>query len=100
MHPGTEANINQVEPTIEYPWPIIRLAELYLNYAEACVGYGKEGYPEKGMAYLDKVRKRAGLKPVLESWAKAKQPLTSYDGQCGPDGRVMKIVRQERMIEL
>ena len=30
----------------------------------------------------------------------AKQPLTSYDGQCGPDGRVMKIVRQERMIEL
>ena len=100
VHPGTEANINQVEPTIEYPWPIIRLAELYLNYAEACVGYGKEGYPEKGMAYLDKVRKRAGLKPVLESWAKAKQPLTSYDGQCGPDGRVMKIVRQERMIEL
>ena len=38
VHPGTEANINQVEPTIEYPWPIIRLAELYLNYAEACVG--------------------------------------------------------------
>lgn len=34
---------------------MIRLAELYLNYAEACVGYGKEGYPEKGMAYLDKV---------------------------------------------
>lgn len=52
------------------------------------------------MAYLDKVRERAGLKPVLESWANAKVPLTSYDGQCGPDGRVMKIVRQERMIEL
>lgn len=79
---------------------MIRLAELYLNYAEACVGYGKEGYPEKGMAYLDKVRERAGLKSVLESWANAKVPLTSYDSQCGPDGRVMKIVRQERMIEL
>ena len=81
-------------------YPVLRLAEVYLNYAEACVGYGKEGYPEKGMAYLDKVRERAGLKPVLESWANAKVPLTSYDGQCGPDGRVMKIVRQERMIEL
>ena len=82
------------------PGILYRLGEAYLNYAEACVGYGKEGYPEKGMAYLDKVRERAGLKPVLESWANAKVPLTSYDGQCGPDGRVMKIVRQERMIEL
>ena len=100
VHPGIEASVNSVEPTIEYPWPVIRLAELYLNYAEACVGYGKEGYPEKGMLYLDKVRKRAGIKPVLEAWTHAKHPLTSYEGQCGPDGRVMNIVRQERMIEL
>ena len=100
VHPGIQATVGTPGPTVEYPWPVIRLAELYLNYAEACVGYGKEGYPEKGMAYLDKVRERAGLKPVLESWANAKVPLTSYDGQCGPDGRVMKIVRQERMIEL
>lgn len=100
VHPGIEASVNSVEPTIEYPWPVIRLAELYLNYAEACVGYGKEGYPEKGMLYLDKVRKRAGIKPVLEAWAHAKHPLTNYEGQCGPDGRVMNIVRQERMIEL
>ena len=100
VHPGIQATVGTPGPTVEYPWPVIRLAELYLNYAEACVGYGKEGYPEKGMAYLDKVRERAGLKPVLESWSNAKVPLTSYDGQCGPDGRVMKIVRQERMIEL
>lgn len=100
VHPGIQATVGTPGPTVEYPWPVIRLAELYLNYAEACVGYGKEGYPEKGMAYLDKVRERAGLKSVLESWANAKVPLTSYDGQCGPDGRVMKIVRQERMIEL
>lgn len=100
VHPALEASVNTSGPTVEYPWPVIRLAELYLNYAEACVGYGKEGYPEKGMAYLDKVRQRAGLKTVLECWAKAKNPLTSYTGQCGPDGRVMKIVRQERMIEL
>ncbi len=63
-------------PTVEYPWPVIRLAELYLNYAEACVGYGKEGYPEKGMAYLDKVRERAGLKPVLEKLGKCQ---SSFD---------------------
>lgn len=100
VHPGMTASVGAGEPTVDYPWPVIRLAELYLNYAEACVGYGKEGYPEKGMEYLDKVRERAGLDPVLESWANAKHPLTSYSGECGPDGRVMKIVRQERMIEL
>lgn len=56
---GYRATVGTPGPTVEYPWPVIRLAELYLNYAEACVGYGKEGYPEKGMAYLDKVRERA-----------------------------------------
>lgn len=100
VHPGMQAAITTPAPTVEYPWPVIRLAELYLNYAEACVGYGKDGYPEKGMPYLDKVRQRAGLPTILESWANAKHSLTSYTGECGPDGRVMKIVRQERMIEL
>ena len=27
VHPGIEASVNRVEPTIEYPWPVIRLAE-------------------------------------------------------------------------
>lgn len=100
VHPGIQASVEQIAPTVEYPWPVIRLAELYLNYAEACVGYGKDGYPEKGMAYLDRVRERAGLPTVLDSWKNARHPLTSYSGQCGPDGKVMQIVIQERMIEL
>src|SRR5699024_4724859 len=42
----------------QYPWPKIRLAELYLNYAEALIGYGQD--LETAKKYIDKVRKRAG----------------------------------------
>ena len=44
-------------------------------------------------------RERDGIDPVLTAWAKAKEPLTDYSS-VGPDGRLMQIVRQERMIEL
>lgn len=102
VHPGAAAAESGKANNYEYPWPVLRLAELYLNYAEACVGYDREGYPAQGMPYLDRVRERAGLKPVKECWANAKlHPITSYaDGQGGPDGQLMKIVRQERLIEL
>ena len=49
VHPGQAAAESGKENNYEFPWPVIRLAELYLNYAEACVGYDKEGYPAKGM---------------------------------------------------
>ena len=103
VHPGQAAAESGKANNNEYPWPVMRLAELYLDYAEACVQYDKEGYPAKGMYYLDLVRKRAGLGTILESWTpeKAKQPITSYaDGQGGENGPLTKIVRQERMIEL
>ena len=102
VHPGAAAAESAKANNYEYPWPVLRLAELYLDYAEACVGYDQEGYPAKGMPYLDRVRQRAGLKPVKECWANAKlHPLSSYaDGQGGPNGQLMKIVRQERLVEL
>lgn len=86
-------------PSLRYPLPIIRLGELYLDYAEACVGYGDASYVAEGMKKLNVIRERAGIDPVLTAWAKAKEPLTDYSS-VGPDGRLMQIVRQERMIEL
>lgn len=101
VHPGAAAAESGKANNYEYPWPVIRLAELYLNYAEACVCYDQEGYAAKGMYYLDLVRERAGLENVKDCWANAKHPLTSYsDGQGGIDGQLTNIVRQERMIEL
>ena len=94
------ASKSQKEPSKDYPWPVIRLAELYLNYAEACIAYDKEGYLEKGMEKLDRVRQRAGLLSVKDSWKNAKNPIVSYTGNGGLNGKLTEIVRQERMIEL
>lgn len=64
------------EPSKDYPWPVIRLAELYLSYAEACIAYNKDGYLEKGMVKLDRIRERAGLLSVKDSWKNAKIRLS------------------------
>lgn len=75
---------------IDYPWPIIRLADLYLGYAEACV---ETGDLEIAKEYLNKVRSRAGIPSVEESWIEiAKETLTQ--------DILRDVVRQERMIEL
>lgn len=71
-----------------YPWPLIRLAELYLNCAEAAVECNKL---DIARTYLNKVRDRAGIPSVEESW----------NGVAALDQTNMrKIVRQERTIEL
>ena len=80
-------------------YPVLRLAEVYLNYAEACVGYGEAEYVQKGMEMLNLIRQRAGIDPVLTSWAKAKHPFTSYAAAL-QSGQLMEVVKRERMIEL
>lgn len=96
--PTTYMNKKGVDPTnavstnlkhpIDYPWPIIRLADLYLGYAEACV---ETGNLEEAKKYLNYVRDRAGIPSVEESW-KGVADLTQ--------DKLREIVRQERMIEL
>ncbi|GEP98881.1 RagB/SusD family nutrient uptake outer membrane protein [Chitinophaga cymbidii] len=77
-----------------YPWPMIRLADLYLMYAEAlneAAGPGAEVF-----TYLDLVRERAGLKGVKESWS-------NYSNSPGkPDSKegLRAIIHRERLIEL
>jgi len=78
---------------IVYAFPEMRLADLYLLYAE-CLNE----IDDRSIAYIymDKVRARANLKGVVESWAnfsnKPNKPA-SKDG-------LRSIIQQERMIEL
>jgi hypothetical protein len=78
-----------------YAFPIIRLADLYLYYAEALNEV--KGVPDTEVyEYLDKVRERAGLESVVNSWnAYSRDPSkpTTKEG-------LRKIIQQERMIEM
>ncbi|QDH79871.1 RagB/SusD family nutrient uptake outer membrane protein [Echinicola soli] len=77
-----------------YDWPEIRLSDLYLMYAEALNEV--DGPNATVFEYLDKVRERAGLLGVQESWAQySKQPdkFSTKDG-------LREIIHQERLIEL
>lgn len=71
-----------------YPWPVVRLADLYLGYAEACI---ETNELETAKTYLNKVRERAGIPTVQTSW-NGVASLTQ--------DKLRDIVRQERMVEL
>jgi hypothetical protein len=86
--------LQQTSNTLEpYPWPELRLADLYLMYAEALneAGRGSEALP-----WINKVRTRAGLKGVQESWATYSTKPTKYATKDG----LREIIQQERGIEL
>lgn len=67
-----------------YPWPDIRLAELYLNVAECYAALGEE---DNSIKYLNPIRKRAGI-PELTKEIVAKSGMS-----------IMEWVRRERFIE-
>jgi len=80
--------------SVEFHLPLIRLAGLYLLYAE-CLNE-VSGPSADVYTYIDKVRTRAGLSGVLDSW-------TNYSTNPGKpttkDG-LRQIIHQERRIEL
>jgi hypothetical protein len=78
----------------QYPWPEIRLADLYLMYAEA--ENEVNGGSTVAIEYLDKVRVRAGLKGVVESWTNYSKNPAKFTSQSG----LREIIHQERLIEL
>lgn len=84
-----------VQITVEpYPWPVMRLADLYLLYAESLnevSGPGNEVF-----RYIDLVRKRAGLTGVEESWANFSTDPRAYETKDG----LRKIIHRERLIEM
>ena len=77
-----------------YPWPIMRLSDLYLLYAEALnesQGPGNEVYK-----YVNLIRQRAGLQSIESSWSNYSNNPNKYTTQAG----MRNIIHQERLIEL
>lgn len=93
VHPQTVATDNNFT-LVKYPWPIIRLAELYLSYAEAFNEYYGTAQQQTVLDYLNMIRKRSMLPTVQASWAIAGHgPVFTQD-------EMRTIIRQERSIEL
>ncbi|SDC62917.1 Starch-binding associating with outer membrane [Niabella drilacis] len=79
--------------TRNYPWPAIRLAELYLLYAEAL---NEANGPGAAYEWIDKVRARAGLKGVQESWSSYAKNASKPSTKEG----LREIIQRETLIEL
>lgn len=85
----------QTNPTWKgYPWPMIRLADLYLLYAEALNEV--QGGSAEAIQYVDRVRVRAGLKGVVESWTNYSLNASKFSSQDG----LRQIIQRERSIEM
>jgi hypothetical protein len=84
---------NNERRVVDYPWPEMRLSDLYLLYAEAlCQTDNLSGAIE----YIDKVRERVGLEGVVESWSQYSNQPNKYESKEG----LMEIIKQERTVEL
>jgi hypothetical protein len=93
----------QGEPTYErYPFPAIRLADLYLMYAEALneATSGDDNVAPNPEAYkwIDTVRARTGLRGVIVSWAE--HAIPSQQSKPLTKGGLRKIIQRERLNEL
>lgn len=79
---------------IDFHLPLIRLAGMYLLYAEAL--NEAEGPTAEVYNYIDKVRARAGLSGVQASW----NSYSKTPGKSGTKEGLRSIIHQERRIEL
>lgn len=80
--------------TVErYPWPVMRLGDLYLLYAEAL---NETDNRPLALEYLNIIRDRAGLKSVETSWVNFSNNPGKYLDKNG----LRDIIHQERLIEM
>ncbi|WP_346320673.1 RagB/SusD family nutrient uptake outer membrane protein [Chitinophaga sp. YIM B06452] len=77
-----------------YRLPRIRLADLYLLYAECLNEAG--GPSQEAYQYIDLVRQRAGLKGVVESW----QQYSASPSKPATKAGLREIIHRERRVEL
>lgn len=90
-------NVNQSNGTYQiqsYPWPVIRLAELYLYYSEALNEVN--GPTQETLRWIDLVRAHAGIPSVEDSWtnyAASPEKYTTKDG-------FRQIIHREELIEM
>lgn len=91
----TNTNTSSSDYTItSYPWPILRLGNLYLLYAEALNELS--GPSEEVYAYVDTIRARAGLNGVEDSWSNYSTNPAKFTTKEG----MREIIQQERTIEM
>lgn len=76
-----------------YPWPIMRLSDLYLLYAESLCENNKL---TEALPYLNAIRARAGLPTVEDSWTNHSKFPDKYKNQTG----LRDIIHHERGIEM
>lgn len=82
--------------------PLLRLGEVYLNYAEACAELGELG---EAMHYVNLIRQRAGVREYVginaedrtatDAWGKPRIDLGDLNQEL-----VLKVVYRERLLEL
>lgn len=94
VHPYSVVG-NTTYTNYEYAFPMIRLADLYLLYAEA-LNEVKDSPDDEVYYYIDKVRERASLGGVVESWANYSSAPTKPSTKSG----MRDIIHQERLNEL
>jgi hypothetical protein len=98
INPATTITSGMAVSTSRYAFPIIRLADLYLMYAEALNEAGSETPDPDVYFYINEVRKRTGLNGVVETWhdfavdSQKDKPLSKRG--------MREIIRRERLNEL
>ena len=73
----------------QFSWPYYRLAEIYLDYAEACNEKPNREETE-ALTYVNLIRKRVGLNNLEEA----------YPEVIGNQDLLRELIRKERMVEL
>lgn len=92
---ASQGDTNKRYTPYDYRFPLIRLADLYLLYSEA-LNEMKEQPDEEVYYWIDLIRKNAGLKGVVESWANSSLNPDKPLNKIG----MREIIRKERLIEL
>ncbi|MFA9192015.1 RagB/SusD family nutrient uptake outer membrane protein [Flavobacterium sp. FZUC8N2.13] len=80
----------------DYAWPELRLADLYLMYAEALNEAEGTAATSEVLEYVDAIRTRAGLNGVVDSWTNFSNNPTKYTTKEG----MREIIHRERSIEM
>ncbi|MDR2003085.1 MAG: RagB/SusD family nutrient uptake outer membrane protein [Prevotella sp.] len=97
VHPESKAG--SWAALVRYPYPIIRMADLYLMKAEALNEYLDSPNDEIYDA-VDKVRLRAGLRGVKETWSDSETVRIAYLNKHRTKEGMKDIILRERSIEL
>src|SRR5690606_38510445 len=77
-----------------YPFPVIRLADLYLYYSEA-LNEVKSQPDEETYQWINRVRERAGIPTVQDAWSLYSNQPNKHTTKEG----FREIIQQERLIE-